>query len=170
MPWRSFTASISSEMNRTGLEAVEEHAAPHQESRRQHRGAHGALGPGELNGLVYGSGRAAHRDLRVPQPVLHPLGDGGDVGCELVSVQEEQIDIRVDAHLAARVAPHRHHAQFARLSSLAAEIMLLGQVEESAHEAIDQIGMGLVDGATAGAGCVQRAQILPRLFQIRAHG
>ena len=152
------------------VETVEEHAAPHQESRRQHRGAHGALRPGELNGFVYGSGRAAHRDLRVPQPVLHPLGDGGDVGRELIPVQEEQIDIGVDAHLAARVAPPRHHTQFAWLPSPAAKIVFLGKAKESAHEAIDQIGMGLVDGAAAGAGCVQRAQVLPRLLQIRAHG
>ena len=151
-------------------ELVEELTVAAQVADREHRRAHRHVRPPHVDGVVDGAGRTSERHPGVPQPVLQPLRHRGDVRRELVAIDDEQVDVRVDRHLPAGIAPDGHHAE--RLADLTPlrEEALLGHLEEPAHHPIREIGVGLVHDAAGLRSLVQNAQMLTDLLEVGAHG
>ena len=116
--------------------------------------------------------RAAERHLRVPEPGLEPLRDRLHVRRHVLAVQEQQVDVGVDAHLAARVAarPRPRRTRSAR-SPPSFEVLRLGQLEQAPHQA-DRSGPSAPRFTLRArlARRVERAQVLapPRQVAARA--
>ncbi len=84
-------------------------------------------------------------------------------------IQEEQIDVGVDRHLAPRVAAHRHHGEaLAELGAAGVEL-LLRQPEQTPDQAVREVGVGLVDELSVGPGPVERLQVLAGRGEVGPH-
>jgi len=89
-------------------------------------------------------------------------------GVHVIAVQTQQVDVGVDAHLAARIATHRDHAELARPFAARVEVVRLGELEQAPHQPVDQVGVRLVHVATRRAGGVPRAQLFAGRGEIAA--
>ena len=76
----------------------------------------------------------------------------------------------MDRHLPAREAPDRDHADALFEGSAAGDVKALGEVEESADQAVGEIGVRLVHPPPGARAAVESGQITAHLGEIAAHG
>jgi len=151
------------------LEIVEEHTASGQEARRQDAGENRRVLLGEFDRLVDGARGGAHRQRRVPHPELNALGHRCHVRREFILIEEEQIHVRVDVHLAARVAAHRHHAQPRLALATAPEVDLLGELEQAPDQPIHQVRARFVHALARAPRAVQLLEVGLGPDEVLAH-
>jgi hypothetical protein len=92
------------------------------------------------------------------------------VGRDAVAVQEQQVHVGVDAHLAARVAAHGEHAHLGRSLAADAEVVLLREPEQAPDQAVDQVRVRRVDALAARHRGMQLAEVGATGLEVAADG
>ena len=128
---------------------MKEFAVPTQETCCQYCGSHGDVFEPEHNGLFDRSRRTPDPQSAVPQPILKPLRDVFDERRQMIAVENQEIDIRMNRHFSACITTYGNDGEMIPFhDAVTLEVDLLGETEEAPNHAIDQIGVGLVDAAS----------------------
>ena len=151
------------------LELVKQDSASRQEARCQNGRTDGHVAARQINGFTNRAGGGTDCQGSVPQPVLNALGDGGNVGRNLLPIQEQQVDIGADIHLATCIATGRHHAEPGNVFLASSEIDLFRELEQSSHQSVHQIRVGLVHLSTGGPTSMQLVEMSPGHCQVVPH-
>ena len=103
-------------------------------------GLHVALGG--VEGIVHGAHRLPDGKAQIPEGIEHGLGLGEDLGTGFLGHQDEQVDVRLRAHLATSGAAHSHQRQLAGSGGAVATRLVVGADQE-----IHQVRDGLASGS-----------------------
>ena len=145
---------------------VKKFAIPAEEARGEHGSPHGDIGAPHGQGILDGSSRAAHGQAGIPKPVLEALGDTCHVGTQLVPVDDQEIDVRVNRHFPAGEAPYRHHRDTRLQFPALGEDEFLCYREESADQAIRHVGVRFIDEAPRARLPMQALQVAPAGLEV----
>ena len=150
-------------------ELVEQLGLSGQKARGEQRGGHGGVAAPELDALLDAARGAAQGDPGVPEPVLDALRDVRRHRRQLVPVQEQDVDVGAEGHLAPGVAPHGDQRR--RLAELAAALVpaRFAELDQLAQQAIDAVRVRLVHRAARRAALVARHQGGAQVLEVAAH-
>ena len=149
-------------------ELVIEDRIPGEEARVEDAGEDGVVGAREFERIRDGPRRAADREARVPEPELDPLGEPRHVRRDGAFVEQQQVDVRVDRHLAARVAADGEQRRARRHAAFLGEPLALGDAIEAPHQAIHQIGVEAVHARTGARSAMHLGEVLARRGEVAA--
>ena len=104
----------------------------------QERGVGLHVAFGGVEGIIHGAHRLPDGKAQIPEGIEHGLGLGEDLGTGFLGHQDEQVDVRLRAHLATSGAAHGHQRQLTGSGSAVAPRLVV-----SADQEIHQVRDGL---------------------------
>ena len=148
---------------------MEELAVPAEKPTGEHRGADRDIRSTHGERIPDGAGRAPEFPSRIPQPILQPLGHGRHIRRKLVSIQDQEIQIRMNRHLPTRKPTHRDDAEIVIQNATLHENTLFTQRKKTADQPIHEVGIALIDSPAGTGFTMQFGQVLAHKTQTFPH-